>query len=176
VEPHPQHFQSGGGWIAWVAGFFLLAVMVALAIPLLLGSSRTSVERSASTSLKTLATAEADFRANDHVCDFWTADVKGLYTMTAAAERRARGGSLDPAIKLIELEVAAADADETFFPAAGENMPLAAFAVPAPREGYWYAALTLDLSVSGTLESTYRHGNSPGARGIPLRLSELAEG
>ena len=42
-------------------------------------------------SLRTQTVAEADFRANDrdwdHVNDFWTVDVKGLYTMTGAAEQ-----------------------------------------------------------------------------------------
>jgi hypothetical protein len=103
-------------------------------------------ERCASVSLRTLATAESDFRGCGgewiHVDDFWTADITGLYTMTSAAlqpsgpptvEDRSndrdgchvndfwtaevRGlytltGRADSAIKLIELSVASADADE----------------------------------------------------------------
>jgi hypothetical protein len=49
-------------------------------------------ERCASISLKTLTVAEPDFRANDrdwcHVDDFWTADVRGLYTMSSAEVRK----------------------------------------------------------------------------------------
>src|SRR5258706_4881229 len=67
----------------------IIAIIAAIAIPGLLSSQRASNERSASTSLKTLSTAEADFRANDrdwnHVNDFWTYNVAGLYTMTSAA-------------------------------------------------------------------------------------------
>ena len=45
----------------------------------------TANERNASGSLKTLATAQADFRSNDRdanmVNDFWVADVRGLYSL-----------------------------------------------------------------------------------------------
>lgn len=65
---------------------------------------RASNERNASTSLKTLATAEADFRANDRdknrINDYWVGDVSGLYRINAG-----EGG-----IKLIELSICAADA------------------------------------------------------------------
>src|SRR6187455_327077 len=63
----------------------IIAIIAAIAIPGLLSSQRASNERNASTSLKTLSSAEADFRSNDrdwnHVNDFWTANVAGLYTM-----------------------------------------------------------------------------------------------
>src|SRR6185436_15892203 len=63
-------------------------------------------EASAAASLKTLMSAEADFRANDRdankVNDFWVADVAALYGLVPAT-----GGE---SIKLIELSVAAADA------------------------------------------------------------------
>jgi len=120
--------------------------------------------------LKTLSSAEADFRANDrdwnHVNDFWTADVKGLYTMTSAA---AKGGqandTTDPSIKLIELSVAGADADGTFYAAGGENIDLSNFAVPSAKAGYWFAAMTADLSLPVTdSERVYRRdtGGTPG--------------
>jgi type II secretory pathway pseudopilin PulG len=133
----------------------IVVVIAAIAVPGLLSSRRASNERTASTSLKTLASAEADFRSNDRdwneVCDFWTADVKGLYTMTPANI----AGSADASIKLIELKVAASDADGTFFPAGGENAPLSRFAVPASMSGYWSLALLTDQTVKGTVEMTY---------------------
>jgi hypothetical protein len=161
MEHLPESRGQDGGWIAWVVGFLILAVIAAIAIPGLLATGcRGSGERMYSTSLKTISTAEADFRANDrdwnHVNDFWTADVKGLYTMTSAAEKGAKGDSADPAIKLIELSIASADADGTFEPAGGENLPLGSFAIPAPKAGYWFAALTLDLSSTDLTEPTYR--------------------
>lgn len=68
-------------------------------------SSRYGSERNASTSLKTLISAQADFRANDRdgnrVNDFWRGDVAGLYTLESAAD--------GTALKLIELSVATAD-------------------------------------------------------------------
>jgi hypothetical protein len=63
------------------------------------------------TGLYTMTSADVDVRANDrggcHVNDFWTENVAGLYTMATAAVT----GS-DPAIKLIELSVASADAED----------------------------------------------------------------
>jgi hypothetical protein len=65
---------------------------------------RVSNERNAATTLKTLASAQADFRANDRDQDgvnhFWRGDVAGLYALSP-------GGGLP--IKLIQLDVAASD-------------------------------------------------------------------
>ena len=139
----------------------IIAVIAAIAIPGLLSSQRASNERNASTSLKTLASAEADFRANDregnHVNDFWTANVAGLYTLTNAAIPGATANtSTDPAIKLIELSVASADADSTTISAGGENLDLTNFAVFSAKAGYWYGALITDNNVLGTPEATYK--------------------
>ena len=58
----------------------VVLVIAAIAIPGLISSQLASNERGAATALKTLASAEADFRANDRdkngVNDFWTADAK----------------------------------------------------------------------------------------------------
>src|SRR5688572_3042587 len=63
----------------------IIAVIAAIAIPGLLAAQRSSNERNASTSLKTITTAEADFRSNDRdgnrTMDFWTLDVYALYGM-----------------------------------------------------------------------------------------------
>jgi prepilin-type N-terminal cleavage/methylation domain-containing protein len=138
----------------------IIAIIAAIAIPGLLSSQRASNERNASTSLKTLTSAEADFRANDrdwnHVNDFWTYDVKGLYTMTSAAVGGNSNATTDPAVKLIELSVASADTnggDATG--STGEVCTLTTFAVPSPKAGYWYQALILDLAMTGTPDETY---------------------
>jgi hypothetical protein len=128
----------------------IVLVLVSITVPPLLSSQRASNERTAAACLKTVASAEADFKANDRdkngVNDFWTADVKGLYTMTAARHLP---------LELITRSLAAADADGTFYPAGGENLPLSQFAVPAPSTGYWFLALATDRSASGS-EMTYR--------------------
>ena len=139
----------------------IIAIIAAIAIPGLLSSQRASNERNASTSLKTLTSAEADFRANDrdwnHVNDFWTGDVKGLYTMTSAVGTPgAGGGTTDPPIKLIELSIASADSDGALVTAGGENMALSTFAVPSAKAGYWYNALLLDGALAGSPEATYK--------------------
>jgi len=137
----------------------IIAIIAAIAIPGLLSSQRASNERNASTSLKTLTSAEADFRANDrdwnHVNDFWTADVKGLYTMTSAAVAGAVNSTTDPIIKLIELSVASADADGATF-ANGENADLTSFAVSSSKAGYWYQALLTDNAYGTAAEATYK--------------------
>jgi hypothetical protein len=77
--------------------------------------------------LKTIATAQADFRANDrdwnHVYDYWRSDIAGLYTVEV-------GGV---AIRLIELSAAAADDRPT--------TDLSKFAEKSPKAGFWYRAL-----------------------------------
>lgn len=108
-----------------------------------LGGSTSANERNASASLKTLATAQADFRANDRdnnkINDYWTGDVSGLYTLVPA-------GGKDP-IKLIELSIAAADAAPL-----NDGADVLKFARPAPKAGYHFRVMTTDNS-SGTPEA-----------------------
>jgi len=139
----------------------IIAIIAAIAIPGLLSSQRASNERNASTSLKTLASAEADFRSNDRdgnrVNDFWTANVAGFYTMTNGTMTGATpNNSTDPGIKLIDLSLASADADPATPPAGGENLDLTNYAVPAAKAGYWYQALITDGNMAGAPESTYK--------------------
>src|SRR5258708_26794739 len=138
----------------------IIAIIAAIAIPGLLSSQRASNERNASTSRKPLTSAEADFRANDrdwnHVNDFWTGDVKGLYTMSSAAVSGSTNSTNDPAIKLIELSIASADADGVLVTANNENCNLSIFAIPAAKASYWYQALTCDYrmpSASGASDT-----------------------
>jgi hypothetical protein len=62
-------------------------------------------------SLYDLKTPETDARVGDpfgcHVNDYWTVNVADLYTLTSAL-----ADSSDPAIKLIELSIASAEAGE----------------------------------------------------------------
>jgi len=141
----------------------IIAVIAAIAIPGLLSSMRAANERSAATSLKTISTAEADFRANDrdwnHVNDFWTYNVCGLYTMTSAAVTgNAANTTTDPAIKLIELSMASADSEGSAATITGcaEFAALSTFAVSSAKAAYWYIALVTDASLSGTSEATYK--------------------
>jgi len=87
-----------------------------------------SGERPASTCLKTLTSAQADFRANDRDGDgknqFWRGDVTGLYTLAPP------GGT---AIKLIELSVAAADDRPV--------TDLSPYSVRSQKADYWFRAL-----------------------------------
>ena len=139
----------------------IIAIIAAIAIPGLLSSQRASNERNASTSLKTLSSAEADFRANDrdwnHVNDFWTANVAGLYTMTSSAVTgNTANSTTDPSIKLIELSVASADTDSNTPAAGNENVALSSFAVPSAKAGYWYQALITDDTLGTSAEATYK--------------------
>jgi prepilin-type N-terminal cleavage/methylation domain-containing protein len=137
----------------------IIAIVAAIAIPGLISSQRSSYERNASTSLKTICVAEHDFRANDRegnrVNDFWTGDVKGLYTLTNAAITGNTGGTVDPPIRLIDLSLAAADTDGTVLPAGGENTPVTTFAVATAKAGYWYMAMEVDNNYTGP-EASYK--------------------
>jgi len=144
----------------------VIGIIAALAIPGLISSQRSSYERNSSTSLKTICVAEADFKANDRdsnkVADYWTGDVKGLYTMTSYTAPGNAGGTTDPPLRLIDLSIAAADADGTTLPAGGENMDLAQFAVMSHKGGYWYSALATDSNATGP-EASYKQDTG----GIP---------
>jgi len=127
---------------AWVAELASLAVPVSAAS--MSPEETLDGERQASACLKTIATAEADFRSNDRdgnrINDFWTADVAGLFTIQPAPG----GGS----IKLIEASVAAADAAPLDDGAAdGKYVGIEKFATRAPKSGYSFLAMTLDRSV-----------------------------
>ncbi len=162
MNPNP----GGTRLITWVVLGSLVVVVAALSLSGLFTSGRVSNETQSWTSLKTLSTAEADFRANDrdwnHVNDYWTGDVKSLYTLTSCAIKGTQGMPDDPPIKLIELAAACSDVDGTLVEAGGENMPLSSFSVPNPRRGYWHVALNLDLTAPGS-EGTYKvdTGGSP---------------
>jgi prepilin-type N-terminal cleavage/methylation domain-containing protein len=126
----------------------IIAVIAAISIPGLLQSQRAANERNSSASLKTLATAEADFRANDrdgnHVTDFWTRDVAGLYGVFPP------GGSSGTSIKLIELSVAMADAFSNGVIGGGAatwgQAQNTTFGAIAPKAGFWYYVMTADAS------------------------------
>ncbi len=100
--------------------------------------------RQASIHLKSLTSAEADFRANDrdwnHVNDFWTADVAGLYYV------RSHASANEPEIRLIERAIAEADARSLH--------PLVPS--PVPYEGYYFIALDEDDCLAGSEERFYR--------------------
>ncbi len=89
---------------------------------------RLSNQRNASASLKTLATAQADFRANDRdddkVNNFWVKDVAGLYGIETGGE----------AIKLIDPGIAHADrtSGKGKYPSVKEE---------SPKAGHHFAAL-----------------------------------
>ncbi len=116
---------------AWLRELGGLAVGVGRAAAVV--GEPTANERNASASLKTLASAEADFRSNDRdnnkVNDFWTGDVSGLYTVMPAGTRES--------IKLIEVSVAAADAAPL-----NDGADLAKVASRGPKAGYWFQAMT----------------------------------
>jgi hypothetical protein len=84
--------------------------------------------RNAAASLKTIASAQADFRANDRddnkLNDFWRAHIAGLYTLK---------GSDGLPVKLIELSVAAAD-DRAV-------SDMTAYAAKGPKAGHWFRTL-----------------------------------
>jgi prepilin-type N-terminal cleavage/methylation domain-containing protein len=128
----------------------IIAIIAAIAIPGLLQSQRASNERNASASLKTLASAEADFRANDRdadrIQDFWTEDISCLYGLIPV-------GSSDM-IKLIELSVAGADFNRSTQATSATGAAGPAYVNPtnytvnAPKAGYWYKAAVNDEEAS----------------------------
>lgn len=149
----------------------IIAIIAAIAIPGLIQSQRASNERSAATSLKTLASAEVDFRSNDRdgnrLNDFWTADVSGLYSIAPVASTEM--------IKLIDLSMAGADASPVGAGAIGDTgaeVPIQDLATVSPKAGFWYAVLDVDTSdgvdyqqdtgatagITGSVHNTWKFG------------------
>jgi hypothetical protein len=130
-------------------------VATAIAIPGLLSSNRASNERNASTALKTLSSAEADYRANDrdlnNVNDFWTGDVSGLYYVKPV------GGG--PELRLIEESVANADAKPLFVLKNGT----------IPKAGYLFQALNRDDAFKGSAEEYYKKDTDKSGRKVHNR-------
>lgn len=127
-------------WVCVAMG--VLTGLGALAAPFLLRSGcRTSNERNASSSLRALASAQADYRGNDQdenkLQDFWRGDVSGLYSVLPA-------GSTEM-IKLIELSVAGADdrplGNKSIGDAGPGQVAQDQFAIFAPKAGYMSRAL-----------------------------------
>jgi hypothetical protein len=122
--------------IVFAPVLFILAALFSLTTIAFVATRRYSGERYASTTLKTISTAEADFRANDrdwnHVNDFWTRDIGGLWGIVPSNEK-------EP-IKLIELSAAAADSDPV--KGAYPSVP----AEPSPKAGAWFVGLIEDRS------------------------------
>ncbi len=149
-----------------------IAIIAAIAIPGLLASQRASNERNASASLKTLATAEADFRANDRdgnrVNDFWVGDVAGLYGMTPVSVK----GNGDEMLKLIELSIAGAD----FAPledgaAGGEYAGIERYATPGPKAGYHFAVMEGNAQGKPYHAGTHRNEREFGFSAFPATRS-----
>ena len=138
----------------------IIAIIAAIAIPGLLSSQRASNERNASASLKTLASAEADFRGNDRdgnkVQDFWTVSVNGLYTVSPVGNTEA--------VKLIELSVALADTSPLGAGAlntANTYGNVALYGTRSAKAGYWYRAMITDETALAYAQVT----NGTGALG-----------
>jgi hypothetical protein len=149
------------------------ALVVAIALPGILAAQRHGGERTWMAYLRTLATAEVDFRSNDRDGDrahnFWIYDVYSLYAMEPSADGTSPGAGWDPAraIKLIEPSLAAADASgRPLLP--GVVAPAAAIGEFTPKGGYVYLALATDR-LDGRGGARLRAGLCRG-HGVPVLL------
>ncbi len=112
---------------------------LALLPPFFLTPNRASNDRIAASTLKTVASAQADFLANDRNAngqrDFWRQDIAGLYGLKVQEEM----------IKLIELSTAGADAAAV--------LDLCTVLALSPKAGYWFRALRFADEMPGTLDT-----------------------
>jgi len=138
----------------------IIAILAAIAVPGLVSSQRSANERNASTSLKTITVAEADFRFNDRdgnrVADYWTGDVAGLCLIAPQVGNNPPPGPLTygNAIRLLDSSVAAADgafAGGVAYSSA-QFVPVATALVSfKPKSGFWYIRLVNEVGIFGTL-------------------------
>lgn len=149
VPPTPRKKSSSAFLIVMIvvgvciAGCGIVAVIAAIAIPGLLRARIASNERNASASLKSLVTAEENFKSNDLdgnlVNDYWTADVAGLYCI----EDIKTGNAI---AALNDIGVASADLYQNGGGYANENVAYNShfLLVSSPKTGYVYQALIKD--------------------------------
>jgi hypothetical protein len=109
----------------WIVGSVVVLGLAVLFVPYLAKSKRAGNERHTSNFIKTIASAEADFRGNDRdlngIQDFWTGNVSGLVDLVPP-------GAAEP-VRLMDPSIAAAD---TARPGA------------SPCHGYWFYAMDQD--------------------------------
>jgi prepilin-type N-terminal cleavage/methylation domain-containing protein len=138
----------------------IIAIIAAIAIPGLLAAQRSSNERNASASLKTLATAEADFRSNDRDNDraqnFWTGNVYGLFALCPSTNGSAVPTTLtaDLMIKLVEPSLASADGNVAAT-VTGQVVVTASVGSLSPKASYVYRSF-----------ATYAVGTGQGNYGV----------
>jgi len=136
----------------------IIAILAAIAIPGLLAAQRASNERSASASLKTLATAQADMRGHDRdgnlVNDYWTGDIWALYGMVpiTAGNTTFSPDTTDAStvLKLIEPSVAGADgaSQSTLY---GNVTFASTVVIGSAKAGYIYRAFASEDTGSGAV-------------------------
>ncbi len=125
----------------------IIGTVAAISVPGLLAAQRAANERNASASLKTLLTAEVDFKTNDRdgnrMADFWTGDVFGLYGLVPLTGPLPAGDSADPGagIALIDPSLAGADADSDLD--GYDNVLIdASIGSGSPKAGYIYRSFS----------------------------------
>ncbi|HYE97500.1 MAG TPA: hypothetical protein VEJ18_01265 [Planctomycetota bacterium] len=127
IEPTPRQVHWAVKAFLWAGPVSVVGAVVALQF--MTSSSRATNERGPGVPLKTIASAQADFRGNDRdgnrKQDYWRADIAGLYAL--------KPEGADDAIKLIELSLAGADAAPT--------TEIGRTVARAPKAGYWVKAL-----------------------------------
>jgi len=130
----PKQIPEGKSWGVAILGVCFVGGGVLVLAPEFLQPARPPAERNASAALKTLRTAQLDFRNNDRDGngrhDFWRGDIAGLVTIVP----RGMPAEVQNSIKLIEPSVALAD-DR---PLTDE---LAAFGRRGPKGGYLFLAI-----------------------------------
>ncbi len=160
-----MHRMKGFTLIELMIVIAIIAIIAAIAIPGLLQAQRASNERNASASLKTMATAEADFRANDRdnnrAQDYWTHDVSGLYTLTPYGLSGAPATAAR--IKLIDISIASADTDaaQAFATASASSWGTTSVTLIQPssaKAAYWYFAMDQDLGTG--VSADYRQADT----------------
>jgi hypothetical protein len=114
-----------------IALWSLPVALAAVAFPGLIPDYHTVVDRSMPGTLRTIATAQEDFRRKDldedGIRQFWREDIAGLYTLMPK-----RNPTVLP-LRLIELSTAAADERC--------RSDIERYAVKAAKAGYWYRAI-----------------------------------
>ena len=139
----------------------IIAIIAAIAIPGLVRARITANERSASTSLKALVTAEESFKGNDldrnGIDDYWTGDLAGLYCLEQIDTASAIAAIND--VSMASADINQNNGNVTAYATADVAYNATLLLASSPKSGFVFQAMILNSNGNNYAIDTDFSGN-----------------